>query len=113
MFGKEDLAALESELRKAVVAKLGEENIQSPVKPTENFYRTADGWHFVYNEYEIACYALGTIEVVKRMAPGDFRTVRQEQFYLGEDVSNADRIAALKEECALQKDGEHSARIGF
>ena len=64
VFGKDGLAALKSELRKAVVAKIGEENIQSPVKPIENFYFAADGWHFVYNEYEIACYALGAIEVV-------------------------------------------------
>ena len=63
------LAALESELRKAVVAKIGEENIQSPVKPIENFYIAADGWHFVYNQYEIACYAIGAVEVVvKRSA---------------------------------------------
>ena len=50
---------------------------------------------------------------LRNLAPGDFRTVRQEQYYLGEDVSNADRIAALKEECALKKDGDHSATIGF
>lgn len=62
--GKDGLPALESELRKAVIAKIGEENIQSPVKPIENFYLASDGWHFVYNEYEIACYALGAIEVV-------------------------------------------------
>ena len=68
VFGKDGLAALESELRKAVVAKIGEENIQSPVKPIENFYFAADGWHFVYNEYEIACYALGAIEVVVKRA---------------------------------------------
>ena len=63
VFGKDGLAALETELRKAVIAKIGEENIQSPVKPIENFYLAADGWHFVYNEYEIACYAIGAIEV--------------------------------------------------
>lgn len=64
VFGNNGLAVLEAELRKAVVAKIGEENIQSPVQPIENFYLAADGWHFVYNEYEIACYALGAIEVV-------------------------------------------------
>ena len=64
VFGKDGLATLESELRKAVVAKIGEENVQSPVKPTENFYLAADGWHFVYNEYAIACYACGVVEVV-------------------------------------------------
>ena len=68
VFGKADLAAFESELRKAVIAKIGKENIQSPVKPTENFYLAADGWHFVYNEYEIACYALGAVEAVVKRA---------------------------------------------
>ena len=53
------------------------------------------------------------LKTLRNLAPGDFRTVRQEQFYLGEEVSNADRIAALKEECALKKDGEHVAAIGF
>ena len=53
------------------------------------------------------------LKELRNLAPGDFRTVRQEQFYLGEDVTNADRIAALKEECGLKKDGKRSVRIGF
>ena len=73
VFGKDGLAALESELRKAVIAKIGEENIQSPVKPIENFYLAADGWHFVYNEYEIACYAIGVVEVVVKQERGFLR----------------------------------------
>lgn len=64
VFGNDGLAALESDLRTAVIAKIGDENIQSPVRPIENFYLAADGWHFVYNEYEIACYAIGAIDVV-------------------------------------------------
>jgi len=56
---------------------------------------------------------LAELKALRNLAPGDFRTVRQEQFYLGEDVTNEDRIAALKEECALKKDGDHSATIGF
>lgn len=40
-------------------------------------------------------------------------TVRQEQFYLAGSVTNEGRIAALKEDCALKKDGGHSAVIGF
>ena len=40
-------------------------------------------------------------------------TVRQEQFYLAGSVTNEERIAALKEECAVKKDGGHSAVIGF
>ena len=50
---------------------------------------------------------------LRNLAPGDFRTVRQEQYYLGDEVTNADRIAALKEECALKKDGVASGPIGF
>ena len=53
------------------------------------------------------------LKSLRNLAPGDFRTVRQEQYYLGESVTNEDRIAALKEECALKKDGDHSATIGF
>lgn len=40
-------------------------------------------------------------------------TIRQEQFYLAGSVTNGERIAAQKEECALKKDGGHSAVIGF
>ena len=50
---------------------------------------------------------------LRNLAPGDFRTVRQELFYLGDSVTNLDRISALKEECAVKKDGDHSAPIGF
>ena len=53
------------------------------------------------------------LKALRNLAPGDFRTVRQEQFYLGDEVTNADRIAALKEECALKKDGNGSGPIGF
>jgi AAA+ superfamily predicted ATPase len=53
------------------------------------------------------------LKALKNLAPGDFRTVRQEQFYLDEEQSNRDRIAALKEECLLKKDGDKSSKIGF
>ena len=56
---------------------------------------------------------LAELGALRNLAPGDFRTVRQEQYYLGDEVTNADRIAALKEECAIKKDGRHSAAIGF
>ena len=38
------------------------------------------------------------LATIPNLAPGDFRTVRQALFYLGEDVSNSDRIAALERE---------------
>ena len=53
------------------------------------------------------------LRALSNLAPGDFRTVRQEQFYLAGSVTNGERIAALKEECAVKKDGGHSAVIGF
>ena len=56
---------------------------------------------------------LAELNALRNLAPGDFRTVRQEQFYLAGAVTNLDRIAALKEECALKKDGDQSSRIGF
>ena len=53
------------------------------------------------------------LKELRNLAPGDFRTVRQEGFYLGEEQTNLDRIAALREESALKKDGDHDAKIGF
>ena len=53
------------------------------------------------------------LKALKNLAPGDFRTVRQEQFYLDEEQTNRDRIAALKDECLLKKDGDKSSKIGF
>ena len=53
------------------------------------------------------------LETLRNLAPGDFRTVRQEMFYLGEGQSNAELIAALKEECSLKKDGTSHTKIGF
>ena len=56
---------------------------------------------------------LAELMALRNLAPGDFRTVRQEQFYLGDAVTNLDRIVALKEESAIKKDGEPSRPIGF
>ena len=53
------------------------------------------------------------LKTLQNLAPGDFRTVRQEQFYLADEQSNGDRIEALREECAIKKDGNKTARIGF
>ena len=53
------------------------------------------------------------LKALHNLAPGDFRTVRQELFYLNETTSNADLITALREECLLKKDGEKHAPIGF
>ena len=48
-----------------VVTKLGgKEKLQGEVLPIENFCVVKGGLKFVYNEYEVACYAAGAIEVV-------------------------------------------------
>ena len=51
-------------LHDAVVAKIGEDALQGEVKTHDNFYLSRDGWHFVFNEYEVACHAVGDIEAV-------------------------------------------------
>ncbi len=53
------------------------------------------------------------LKTLQNLAPGDFRTVRQENFYLADEQTNADRINALREECKVKKDGENTAKIGF
>lgn len=61
----EKRAALKNALHDGAVKALGgKENLQSEVDVVENFYLAKDGLHFVYNEYEIACYAAGPVEVV-------------------------------------------------
>lgn len=59
-----DRAALKRLLHDAVVAKIGKDALQDEVKPHDNFYLSKDGWHFVFNEYEVACYAVGDVEAV-------------------------------------------------
>lgn len=52
-------------LHAKVIKKLGgKENLQGEVLPIENFCVVEGGLKFVYNEYEVACYAAGAVEVV-------------------------------------------------
>lgn len=61
----EKRAALKTALYNGAVKALGgEEHLQADVEVVENFYLAKDGLHFIYNEYEIACYAAGAVEVV-------------------------------------------------
>lgn len=53
------------------------------------------------------------LAAVPNLAPGDFRTVRQSMYYLGGDVTNAQRIAALAKESSLKRDTKKSGKIGF
>ena len=50
---------------------------------------------------------------VRNLAPGDFRTVRQSMYYLGGEVTNAQRIAALAKESSVKRDTKKLGRIGF
>ena len=47
------------------------------------------------------------------LTPGDFRMVRQELYYLGMSVTNADRLAGLREEFKMKKGALPSRTIGF
>lgn len=58
-----DRCALQKMLYDAVVSRIGKDALQGEVKPHDNFYLAKDGWHFVYNQYEVACYAEGAVEV--------------------------------------------------
>lgn len=59
-----------AKIREAVIAKIGgEENLMPSAKEVlsklqENFFVGKDGLHFIFNEYEVACYAQGVVEVV-------------------------------------------------
>ncbi len=55
---------------------------------------------------------LRRLEGISNLAPGDFKTVSQKLFYLGEAVGNAERLAALEQEVALKVDGSFVCR-GF
>lgn len=62
---KSKLALLRQELYDGAIKKIeGKENLQGEVEVIENFYYAKDGLHFVYNPYEIACGAMGVVEIV-------------------------------------------------
>ena len=52
---------------------------------------------------------------IRNLAPGDFRTVRQGLFYLGGDVTNAERLEALKRESTAKQANRFAAKgkMGF
>ena len=52
------------------------------------------------------------LDAVANLAPGDFRTVRQSLYYLGNAVDNSMRIGELEKEAAIKR-GARSAEIGF
>lgn len=52
------------------------------------------------------------LDRLETLTPGDFRTVRQATYYLGDEITNRDRLAALREECAAKRKSP-AAPIGF
>ena len=52
---------------------------------------------------------------IPRLAPGDYRTVRQSLFYLGGDVTNAERLAALERESEAKNANRFAdkGKVGF
>ena len=77
-------------------------------------YLDRDGRRIFWRRYfgktpsAAACRRLDGLD---RLTPGDFRTVRQELYYLGDDVGDADRLDALEAELSA-KTGL-TRRIGF
>ena len=58
-------AALLQALQTALIARLGSADaLLDEVFIPANFYVAKDGLHFVYNVYEVACYAAGTLDIV-------------------------------------------------
>ncbi len=62
---EKDWAAFEKKVIQAAKDELKRRNTEplAPLFVTENVYIDEKGLHFVYNEYEIACYAVGAVEV--------------------------------------------------
>lgn len=64
-----NLSVLTEILHEKVVKKLGgKDKLLGEVLPIENFCVVKEGLKFVYNEYEVACYAAGAVEVVVSFA---------------------------------------------
>lgn len=53
------------------------------------------------------------LAAIPRLAPGDFRTVRQSLHYLAGEPTNAMRLGGLENESRLKKDGRGAGSIGF
>ena len=47
------------------------------------------------------------------LTPGDFRTVRQSLYYLGDEITNTDRLNALRRESDAKLERVGPDPIGF
>ena len=53
------------------------------------------------------------LEAIPNLCPGDFRTVRQSLYYLGDETTNAERLEALRAESEAKPKEHASATVGF
>jgi len=78
-------------------------------------YLTAEGKRHFFKKFfdtDLTTEDEAELDRIDCLTPGDFRTVRQELYYLGDDVSNSDRISALEEEVQAKSAGR-CGKIGF
>lgn len=50
---------------------------------------------------------------IPRLTPGDYRTVRQSFYYLGDDITSQQLLEGLERECAMKAQGRATKNIGF
>lgn len=58
------MSNLDAAIMRRFTFKLQFDYLEDERKRHDNFDQSKDGWHFVFNAYEIACYAIGDVEVV-------------------------------------------------
>lgn len=47
------------------------------------------------------------LDAIPNLTPGDFKTVSQKLYYIGDNVGNGERLEALEQEVALKRDANH------
>ncbi len=78
-------------------------------------YLTSSGKRHFFKKFfdaELSPDDESALDRIDCLTPGDFRTVRQELYYLGDEIGNADRISALEVEVRA-KSTNTCATIGF
>ncbi len=76
-------------------------------------YLTAEGKRKFFDRYfssPLTAAEARRLDAIDNLAPGDFRTVKEQLFYVCENETNAERLAALEAEAAAR---HVKARIGF
>jgi len=77
-------------------------------------YLTDDGKAVFFKRYfrtPLTTEEQTRLNAIGKLTPGDFRTVREELFYLSDKQTNAERLAALEAE--VEAKGREQEKIGF